>query len=463
MRNNIYRRIILFSVFSFFLGFLSPISAIADADPTINILEPSPNSTSIRFEKNLVLRFQLIGGWATSLTSCYDIQKQKHFPIVAMAGIDSNGNGAAYEGRGGTFLDGAYYRLSFEGKVIPNGYECTGTFNWDYKPNNLYNWGFTSWNVNEKSWCGGSCAQSSASIFKTLFGATWNNRDVPMLGKISQIVVSSVFVDHETFEFLSTPQVSKFSAVTSAEAAASDKLAAEVAEAAAAKMLLMIGNQAGNGFLSLKPIIANKKQTSATITGALFYHSTNLPVVKSPLKICVSGENPQTGKLTSSVCTQSTTDSNGYFKNIVKLPPTFDVEVTIEPDLLDSGYSFWVGSDSTLQWSNKTYVSQFNAKTAADKKAAAAEQASLTARYKAEMQAQYNFGYKMISNWTTATFARYSLANFISPKGKLTSVNAKDWCSKLVEIVPGLGQTVGYPASTGFVNGCSAAALRIWG
>jgi hypothetical protein len=91
-----------------------------------------------------------------------------------------------------------------------------------------------------------------------------------------------------------------------------------------------------------------------------------------------------------------------------------------------------------------------------------AESKKVIAVQKAKNTADYNFGFNMVINASRATLRSWSMGNFLTTNGKLTLVNAKDWCNQIPKLIPGLAQGVGFPPSTGFISGCSTAAIKIF-
>jgi hypothetical protein len=84
------------------------------------------------------------------------------------------------------------------------------------------------------------------------------------------------------------------------------------------------------------------------------------------------------------------------------------------------------------------------------------------AQQKANNQAYYEYGVKIMSSFTSSYLVQIGFLKFFLPGHKaLTNAYAQDFCRQLPGVVPGLRNQIGSIPDTNFVNGCASVALKI--
>ena len=77
-------------------------------------------------------------------------------------------------------------------------------------------------------------------------------------------------------------------------------------------------------------------------------------------------------------------------------------------------------------------------------------------------KSQYAYGVNFVSKLSSSQLYDLGIWKFPSPgKSFLNDSQARDWCSQMPTVVIGLGNVVGFPANSNFLDGCSAAAKKI--
>ncbi len=81
---------------------------------------------------------------------------------------------------------------------------------------------------------------------------------------------------------------------------------------------------------------------------------------------------------------------------------------------------------------------------------------------KANNQASFNYGVKLMGSLTSVQLARMGFLAFYLPGHKtLTPTYASDFCSKLPRVIPGLANQVGAYPNAYFIKGCASIAVKI--
>jgi len=130
-------------------------------------------------------------------------------------------------------------------------------------------------------------------------------------------------------------------------------------------------------------------------------------------------------------------------------------------EAIETNLNSFLSASKSLSTKVQKFVSSpsLQAKALAESKARAKKAAADKANYAKSM---YSYGFNFVAKLSVNQLNDLSIWKFPSPgRSSLTDAQARDWCSQLPRVVPGLSNVVGYPANSNYVAGCAEAAKKV--
>lgn len=171
------------------------------------------------------------------------------------------------------------------------------------------------------------------------------------------------------------------------------------------------------------------------------------PISNFPLQICVNSK-----------CSISTTNADGTFsfsQNFTSKAVNWSITGFYQEEPIEDANGFYVQLGQS--------GSEVNQGPSGSLQLPIQPPTPLTAaQKKANNQALYEYGVKIMGSFTSSYLVRIGFLTFFLPgHNALTKAYAQDFCRQLPRVVPGLSNQIGSVPDLNFVSGCASVAVKI--